>query len=97
MVRQRFPQPGDQPFGLRPGAGPAADGEDRREHVVQAARIEGDDLGGAAKIAKRVFDVAGWQRADPAQVLGENQRGKRRQGPLMQRVKVPPAARRPRT
>jgi hypothetical protein len=68
--RKPSAQRGHQPRGLLLGAGVLADGHDRGEDLVEAARVQGDDLGGAAEIVQRLLDVAGGQRADPAQILG---------------------------
>ena len=45
------------------------------EHLGEGVRIDGQDLGGAAQVVKRLFHVPARQGADPAQVLGEYQFG----------------------
>jgi copper transport protein len=36
-------------------------------------RIKGQHVGLAPQVVQRILDMAGWQRADPAQVLGQDQ------------------------
>jgi hypothetical protein len=95
--REPLPERRHQLFGLRPGAGVLADGEDRGEHLVKGVRIKGDDLGGAAEVVRGLFDVAGGQGADAAQVLGEDEvRGERGEGAGVHVYKSSPAASRAR-
>lgn len=68
-----MPERGHQPPGLLRSAAMRADGPDRREHVVEGARIQREDLGGAAQVVQRLAHMPGRQRADSAQVLGEDQ------------------------
>jgi hypothetical protein len=59
---------------LRPDAGPGAvpHGKDGIEHLLEPARVEGDDIGAAAEVVQGFLDVAGGQRADSAQILRED-------------------------
>jgi hypothetical protein len=45
------------------------------QDLVQGAGIQGDDLGLAAQDIQGLVDVAGGDRADGAQVLGQHQVG----------------------
>jgi hypothetical protein len=78
LVRDRgqtLPKRGHQlPSRLR-SAAMRADSQDRCEHVIEGARVERNNLGGAAEVVQRLVHVAGRQRADPAQILGEDQLG----------------------
>jgi hypothetical protein len=87
--REPPPERGHQPLRLLAGARVPADGADRGEDVVEAVRVQRDDLGGAAEIVERVLDVTGGQRADPAEILGQDQVGGQRGERVgVQRVEV---------
>jgi hypothetical protein len=73
-------------------AGALADGEDRAEHLLQRVRVERKHGGAAAEVVQCLRHVPGWQRAHPAQVLGEDQvRAQPGQRVRVQRVQVPAA------
>jgi hypothetical protein len=67
----------------------ATDGQDRGKYIVEALRIQGDDLGRAAQMVQRLLHVAGGERAHATQVLSEDQlRGQRGQRAGVQRVEI---------
>ena len=92
-ARRRWPRPRAQPGTQlrRPGASArsgtpvrAPTSENRVQHLVERVRIERQHVGPAAQVAQRVLDLAGRQRAHPAQVLGQDQVGIQ----LRQRLRV---------
>lgn len=55
------------------GRGGRADGDDRREHLLEGHRVERQHVGGAREVVERVVDLAHVDRADRAQVLGDHE------------------------
>jgi hypothetical protein len=68
-------QASDDPRRAVPGSGPLADGEDRAEDLIKGVRVEGQHVGAAPQVVQCLRHVPGRQRADPAQVLRQDQVG----------------------
>ncbi len=68
-------QPGHQPLGPVSNRGGLAHRQDRAQHLLQRARIQGEHLGVAAQVPQGRLDLPGWEGADGAQVLGQDQVG----------------------
>jgi hypothetical protein len=68
-------QPGDHLVGSLLHAGGLADLQHAVQNLIQGAGVKGDHLGLAAQDVQGLVDVAGGDRADRAQVLGQHQLG----------------------
>ena len=92
-VGESLTQRGHEKFCFPRGAGMPSDDLDRLQNLVESVRIRRDDIGGAAQIVQRIGNLARRQRADPAQVLGEDElRGQRRERASIEVYRSFPAA-----
>ena len=89
ILGQPSSQVGDQAPSPGGDAGGLANGQDRVQHVIERARAQCEHPGMAAKVGQGGLDLPGWQGANGAQVLSQNQVGLEvRQRLLVQRVQV---------
>src|SRR4029450_11728551 len=74
-LASRSRSPATTPWARRLDAGGPSDLQHPVQHLVQGAGIQGHHLGSAAQDVQGLVDVAGGDRADRAQVLGQHQVG----------------------